>query len=354
MNPNTLLIFSIFVINTLDGEVFYENPFQHQASFKPNNYVISRSITIKDNVKRDVTEKGEYLGDNNWRETETTIPETGTPSITVLDTKRNEKGVSETASSRSSTGMDFSGRLGAVIGSKPKSKLVKKGQTWEIEEHATVDLNLGSVLPSGVETLDGGTEVQYMATQKSSYEMLGLETIYTIWGHLDALKIRVQSEVKLKPSVFLFTDNSGTYGYIKQTEVEIDSDETRYYIKGFGLYRSSSTTETKSFIQTAKEVSSYWATEKKEVTPRKTETEQYLVESTNLSINPLNFSPVDLSTNSNQTYLNSWTWMGQFPWVYNSETNSWFYYHFSGDTCNAWDARANRWYTFHSESSTWR
>ena len=51
--------------------------------------------------------------------------------------------------------------------------------------------------------------------------------------------------------------------------------------------------------------------------------------------------------------LNSWTWNGAFPWVYNHETASWFYYHFAGNTCNAYDARNGNWFTFNGTSNSW-
>ncbi len=51
--------------------------------------------------------------------------------------------------------------------------------------------------------------------------------------------------------------------------------------------------------------------------------------------------------------LNSWTWNGAFPWVYNSASDSWFYYAFSGNSYNAYDARSGSWFTFDSDTGTW-
>lgn len=52
-------------------------------------------------------------------------------------------------------------------------------------------------------------------------------------------------------------------------------------------------------------------------------------------------------------HLNSWTWNGAFPWVYNSLTDSWFYYAFSGNSYNAYDARSGSWFTFDSGTGAW-
>jgi hypothetical protein len=49
----------------------------------------------------------------------------------------------------------------------------------------------------------------------------------------------------------------------------------------------------------------------------------------------------------------SWTWNGAFPWVYNSATDSWFYYLFSGNSYNAYDARSGSWFTFDSGTGAW-
>jgi len=51
--------------------------------------------------------------------------------------------------------------------------------------------------------------------------------------------------------------------------------------------------------------------------------------------------------------LDSWTWNGAFPWVYNNATDSWFYYAFSGNSYNAYDARNRSWFTFDSDTGKW-
>ena len=51
--------------------------------------------------------------------------------------------------------------------------------------------------------------------------------------------------------------------------------------------------------------------------------------------------------------IDSWTWNGAFPWVYNSSTDSWFYYAFTGNTCNAYDARSGSWFTFNGVTGVW-
>jgi hypothetical protein len=74
-----------------------------------------------------------------------------------------------------------------------------------------------------------------------------------------------------------------------------------------------------------------------------------------LIVKPANLAPQNLivvdETSSPQ--LDSWTWNGAFPWVYNSSTESWFYYAFTGNTCNAYDARSGSWFTYNGATGVW-
>jgi len=74
--------------------------------------------------------------------------------------------------------------------------------------------------------------------------------------------------------------------------------------------------------------------------------------STSINLNINDFIPVTqqlLETN----LLNSWTWNGAFPWVYNHDTNSWFYYHYSSNNLRAYDALNQKWFTFDSATNAW-
>ena len=73
--------------------------------------------------------------------------------------------------------------------------------------------------------------------------------------------------------------------------------------------------------------------------------------STNKLLTPIDY--LILNSGTTTTELNAWTWNGSFPWVYNHETASWFYYHFAGNTCNAYDARNGNWFTFNGNSNSW-
>ena len=55
-----------------------------------------------------------------------------------------------------------------------------------------------------------------------------------------------------------------------------------------------------------------------------------------------------------KTMLSSWAWLGQFPWVYDHSTESWFYYHFGVNICLVYDSRSGSWYTYDSGIRDWR
>ncbi len=78
------------------------------------------------------------------------------------------------------------------------------------------------------------------------------------------------------------------------------------------------------------------------------------LESTSPSIDIKGFTALNESSlNSINPQIDSWTWNGAFPWVYNSLTDSWFYYAFSGNSYNAYDARSGSWFTFDSGTGAW-
>ena len=65
------------------------------------------------------------------------------------------------------------------------------------------------------------------------------------------------------------------------------------------------------------------------------------------------FSWVPVRTANSTISLGSWTWNGAYPWVYNANTDSWFYYAFSEGKCHTYDARTSKWYTFDGQQKTW-
>lgn len=73
-----------------------------------------------------------------------------------------------------------------------------------------------------------------------------------------------------------------------------------------------------------------------------------VIKGTVLNENSNNVSSIDSSLT-----LNSWTWNGAFPWIYNYSTSSWFYYNFNGASYYVYDARNSNWYIFNEDGNNW-
>jgi hypothetical protein len=135
------------------------------------------------------------------------------------------------------------------------------------------------------------------------------------------------------------------------TPIEANQEVTHYFLKGFGIYKSST-----SRTQDA------WSEQDLNLRTQSRDDFEYPAESTtlettfvssNVNVTPTSFSAITPTEYASTAYLDAWTWVGQFPWVYNTNTDSWFYYYFKGSACNAYEARTSKWYTFDGQQKTW-
>jgi hypothetical protein len=88
--------------------------------------------------------------------------------------------------------------------------------------------------------------------------------------------------------------------------------------------------------------------------PEKSITWERTIVSSNFNVTPTSFSVITPTQHSSTSYLDSWTWNGSFPWVYNANTDSWFYYRFNGNICYAYDVRSSKWFAFDEGNGGWR
>lgn len=66
-----------------------------------------------------------------------------------------------------------------------------------------------------------------------------------------------------------------------------------------------------------------------------------------------NFSiPTDSSPISSG-FLQSWTWNGAFPWVYDYSSQSWYYYYFNNAGYFVYHSNLNNWFKFNISSGAW-
>ena len=188
---------------------------------------------------------------------------------------------------------------------------------------------------------------QYMSTildeVMSVTKFTGTESIPTPWGNKEAIVFETDYN-----GTRLMLDTDPQTKEIKQSYYEKQKFgyEKVYIVKGLGTFLSyqGSTNpiwSADSYLdqQTLNErFPSFLITTK--------------FDSTSLTLDIKDFTPItDEILRINM--LNGWTWNGSFPWVYNHDTGSWFYYHFNGNTCHAYDLNSHSWFSYDGNSKSW-
>jgi hypothetical protein len=343
--------------NLLFATQYYENPFNHQLDHPVGVRITSKVTSIQDGVPLDdVMSISELMSDRDyygtsiskWKVTDTTAPSNGFPTISVGYAVYAD-GVLIDESEKDSDESEFNS-LVSEIGSPPDKELWEIGETWETKRNSreTVQglLSKNSILPSSFWV--------WKYTTKGTF--LGLELIETLWGPLYAAKIKLDHTCQITFEDLI--DANGTaVNLLKIRYDDAKSEETQYYIKGWGFYKSISKITFGQRVISATSILD--GLHEASISSSDTEpsfisyVEQTLQSHTRGSISPTSFSAITLGENASTLYLDSWTWNGAYPWVYNANTDSWFYYYFKGSACNAYDARTSKWYTFDGQQKTW-
>jgi hypothetical protein len=355
-------IITVFLAHAqlLFATVYYENPYRHYTEFKVGDRVTWKITSTEDGVPLDDTTRmselmsgRDYYGTSiwKWKYTYTTAPANGFPSISVTYTDYAD-GVPIHSSQKSSDEFELS-LLGSKVGSPPDKELWEIGEIWEtmhkFRETAQGALGDNSVLSS--------TFWITKTTTKGTF--LGLELIETPWGPLYAAKIKENIVRKKQVEDVIDADANGTDADdIKLIKTRYDDDEiekTEYWLKGLGLYKIIQKENKGQMVLTLKGIyDTRNLGEFSATSPSSQVNEEQTYQSfTGGSISPTSFSAITLGENASTLYLDSWTWNGAYPWVYNANTDSWFYYYFKGSACNAYDARTSKWYTFDGQQKTW-
>jgi hypothetical protein len=241
-----------------------------------------------------------------------------------------------------------------VFRNRPSSKYINNGDTWNevLNSHGTFEHN---------ET----TWVRYKTETNSTHQIDGTSLIQTPWGSLEAIKV-----VSIFDSYTEINPSDEETRFISYAFVSRGNRVTSYYINGLGLYsskmnlselerRETGSNSTRNEALARNTYSDLFS----EPVPNIIETKylenykilqvesEFKTTSLNLDIKGYNSSTTNnLDAN---LYLDSWIWNGAFPWVYNSVTDSWFYYYFGVNTCIVYDSRAELWYSYDSETGEW-
>ena len=240
-----------------------------------------------------------------------------------------------------------------VFSNRPKTNYIKDSSKWK--EIATNFFSYEH---------NSSVYINVKVESNSSSNIVGTKQIITPWGSLNAIEVREVRDdyIQLKPSNISYYQ----YAFISRQNLF-----TKLYINGIGFYsgtssfsnlerRDSSSAGDKISslsIDTYSVFPSWSAPEATEIELKFTENQKLArstqnFQSSNVKFNPKSYLPKD-EFSQTTSELNSWTWNGAFPWIYNHETASWFYYYFASDTCNAYDARNGNWFTFNGTSNSW-
>jgi hypothetical protein len=236
--------------------------------------------------------------------------------------------------------------------SEPKSNLIKKGQKW-ID---IVDGHIYSGEPPFGWSSQNTNRIYLGLRMEAESEILGIFKIPTPWGPKDSIKVKRQSFME----IYADDTNSSFVPFNKQFLLWIS--EEFYFLKGLGTYQN---TLSSNFVKVGLEIDADPTNPTNQIDidslpsilkKRFNKSYEAKFDSTTKTLNVQNFTEISSTQYQeilNQTKLNSWTWNGAFPWVYNSLTDSWFYYAFSGNSYNAYDARSGSWFTFDSGTGAW-
>lgn len=230
--------------------------------------------------------------------------------------------------------------LNRSVGKPPASQSVSIGQTWKNIAYRT-----GFTEVSGQQGQIITLPIRIVIEGESKF--LGIESISTVWGAKKAIVIETQNLIQSG-------NQEWVDGFYKYTNAYADTQQVKkdYYLKGVGLYKFSTLTNASSYTTTA--IYTPNNSSQTFTYPRPQSTENFTYEYSTRNLSPTDFSELSqTSGNSSSISLNSWTWNGSFPWVYSHANSSWFYYSFSGNRYNVYDAKNNSWYTFNDADKTW-
>ncbi|MEK9773807.1 MAG: hypothetical protein VW576_09620 [Opitutae bacterium] len=337
-----ILLFNI----RLFGVETYENPFLNSPEFELNQFKQFSVIEITNNDSpvnkseiKEIVDKRKFNGTalDTVKFTETSYDNNGFP---IQDVSYIVYADDWAIKSSSEYTNDLSGQsLISVIGSEPTKAFLEIGEQWEIMASEMLKLDISE-----------NVSITGILTHLFEYEFHGTETISTIWGNFQAAKIKslISQSYEYFDAIVSF---EGDAILVEIPSFTVTAERTEYYVKGFGRYKSISTRTTSSWSE--KNTNLRTQEHNTWEYPMKTVYRESTITSTNFNFTPSSFLSNSSPQFKDNLYLNSWTWNGSFPWIYNSSTDSWFYYYFVGNNVNAYDARSSSWHTFNHSSEEW-
>ena len=345
-----LTTYSIGSFGLLAGEVYYDNPFLYEAKLEGNETITyshntetfeGNTSSFLETIRKNYDHVFSQFLAHRIKALQSEYPAalrevSFSPFRTFFG---NETIVSRSsANAGSSETVNYSGL--------PSKEFLAKGEEWItiIQGGSNSGINVAGLLDT--------SNIWFSVHQSIiKTKIVGLSKISTPWGDLDSLHLTedIITEYNLQ--------ESDSFCQVCLQVVQADC----FYIKGLGLFkRQSSSNFIKTELQEDEDhfnpTNSLRLSEVPSTYHKLYKSSELKFDSTTKTLKIEDFTEISSTQHEeilNQTKLNSWTWNGAFPWVYNSLTDSWFYYAFSGNSYNAYDARSGSWFTVDSGTGAW-
>jgi hypothetical protein len=347
-----ILFLSLFVLKLVHSEV-YLNPFIYPQSLKFDENE-SITYTLKE-YHKDGSVKI-LTGEQDWGSDLNDIFGYGFGSSSLNSEVGETENITRFKFNFGTNTRDLMEEIDSylVFQNRPTSKHVTIGATWNeiYNAHGSYEHN-------------NTVWVTFKEETNASFEIAGISPVQTPWGITNAIKVVsiFDTFIQLNPS-----DSDSRFN--RYAFVAKSNTSELLYVQGLGLYsynrvfstpqrRDNSSISTRNEALARDTYSDLWSAppistiESKFLENSKVVRKEGLFKTTSIKLNIQGYNPLNAEQHSTNPQLDSWTWNGAFPWVYNSASDSWFYYAFSGNSYNAYDARSGSWLTFDSGTGAW-
>lgn len=187
----------------------------------------------------------------------------------------------------------------------------------------------------------------------------GQKVLNTKWGLKESYLFTIRVTMKMEISTFYIDLNN--FGYptasgdkikVNGFSLELEGFLNSYVIEGIGSFLTNSILESSNnSVQMIMEYQNNTFSQDIQI---------YLNEKEQTLLTDFAFEYESKNTNDDQgseipsiTAMRSWTWNGAFPWVYDSASDSWFYYYFTGNGYYAYNSSSRRWMSFDDSFGNW-
>ena len=209
---------------------------------------------------------------------------------------------------------------------------------------------------------ESGLDQKIPAYMKLNMDLsyIGCKSIRTQWGDKTASLIGGKMDATITVGSFELDARDYTYVPSGQDPImtflglsmTMEIDLNAYFLKDYGEYIlnmsvDGSTPSEISFVYQGQTISQPLAQTSLAMHNQRVYT------SRNYADSPRSFLETRDDLTAHPSMMQSWTWNGAFPWVYDNSSKSWFYYHSSSGGYFVYHANLKNWYKFDVSTGVW-